>query len=73
MRLVNKIDDLIKSANDTIDFLEIEMKKSDIDIWDRYYNRGYIASQKKYVHELNHLKNMMLKISLIQFGDDDDV
>jgi hypothetical protein len=69
MRLINKIDELIKLANHRIDFLEIEMKKSDIDIWDRYYNRGYITSQKKYVDDLLNLKNIMIEIN----KDDDDV
>jgi hypothetical protein len=69
MQLTDKIDDLIKWANHRIDFLEIEIQKSDNDIWDRYYNRGYLASQKKYVDDLKNLKNIIIEIN----KDDDDV
>jgi hypothetical protein len=69
MQLTDKIDDLIKLANYRIDFLKIRIQKSDIDIWDRYYDRGYIASQKKYVDDLKNLKNIIIEIQ----KDDDDV
>ena len=69
MQLIDKIDELIRLANHRIDFLEIKIQKSDIDIWDRYYDRGYIASQKKYVDDLKNLKNIIIEIE----KDDDDV
>jgi hypothetical protein len=69
MQLTDKIDDLIKWANHRIDFLENKIQKSDIDIWDRYYNRGYITSQKKYIDDLKNLKNIIIEIE----KDDDDV
>jgi hypothetical protein len=69
MRIVNEIDNLIQLAHHRIKFIEDEMKKSDIDIWDRYYNRGYITCQKKYVDDLKNLKNIIIEIN----KDDDDV
>jgi hypothetical protein len=69
MQLIDKIEELIRLANHRIDYLQIEIQKSDNDIWDRYYNKGYIASQKKYVDDLKNLKNIIIEIN----KDDDDV
>jgi hypothetical protein len=75
MRLINEIDNLIQLAHHRIKFIEDSYfyHSSEAGVWNRGYDKGYIAGLLKYIDDLNHLKNIMLNISLIQFGDDDDV
>jgi hypothetical protein len=68
MQLIDKLDELIKSANHRIDFLRIELSK-DGDRWDNGYHRGYIAAMSKYLDDIKNLKNILIEIN----KDDDDV
>jgi hypothetical protein len=74
MRLINKIDAAINMLNYRIKKIEMnQYSQKPYQSFDRGYDAGYKNALECYVRELEELKNMMLNICLIQFGDDDDV
>jgi len=74
MRLINKIDATINMFNYTIKKIEMnQYSHNPYESFERGYDAGYKNALECSVRELQELKNMMLKISLIQYGDDDDV
>jgi len=74
MQLINKIDATINMFNYRIKKIEMnQYSQKPYESFDRGYDAGYKNALECSVRELQELKNMMLNISLIQFGDDDDV
>jgi hypothetical protein len=74
MQLINKIDATINMFNYRIKKIEMnQYSHKPYESFERGYDAGYKNALECSVRELQELKNMMLNISLIQFGDDDDV
>jgi len=71
MQLISKIDNLIQLAHYRIKFIEdgYFYNSSEAGIWNRGYDKGYIAGLLKYIDDLSKLKNIIIEIN----KDDDDV